>query len=88
MSGTVVHLLECPTLVRCSNLEYQVKGHHVPLLVGVVVEVQALRWVAYHQLVFGSSFVVVAHLISSHLTMRIAVANDDLRRLFFCDNGE
>ena len=58
------------------------------LLVGVVAKVQAPRWVACHQLVLDSFFVVVARLISSRLTMRIAVANDNLRRLLFCDGGK
>ena len=31
MSGTVVHLLEWPTLALCSNPGHQTKGHHVPL---------------------------------------------------------
>ena len=31
MSVTVVHLLEWPTLILCSNPGHQTKGHHVPL---------------------------------------------------------
>ena len=31
LSGTVVHLLEWPNLVHCSNPGHQTKGHHVPL---------------------------------------------------------
>ena len=31
VSATVVHLLEWPTLVLCSNPGHQTKGHHVPL---------------------------------------------------------
>ena len=58
------------------------------LLVDVVAKVQDPRLVVYHRLVSGSAFVVVTRLTLTCLTVRIAIANDGLQRLFFCDGGE
>ena len=48
---------------------------------GGPVEVQAPCWVAHQLLVLGSSFVVVACLISSHLTMK------QLLQIIVCDDN-
>ena len=73
MSGTVVHVLEWPTLVLCSNPGHQTKGHHVPLgLCDHGGSSPALGGVLL--LVFGSSFWGCRSFNLKPPTMGIAVA--------------
>ena len=72
----MVHLLACQTHALCLNPGYLTKGHHV-----------SLGWCGFRPCAGRSTnglflallFVVVAHQISSHSTLRIPVANLHLR---------
>ena len=88
MSGTLVHLLERPTLTLCSSPAHQTKEHHVPLgWCGREDSGLVLGGVPIACFELFLLWLWLVYLILGNLPMRIAVANEDLRQLFAWSGG-